>query len=225
MIKLTKNNIIWSSNYIEKGHEDHEEETVCSFIPYLSNILELEEGLTFQDIFNFIEEDKDIIERIFTSNMGHCPLQYFIDEIKKDGIKDDDEEIEYLEIGWFAVVGEDIENRKEITLEPEIHGIGKGSKASTDLAIDVSLTPLNDLKKFVVKLNNKVELWNQTSLKKDLEGYRQITVHDLLCGILEELTFYGPPKDRDKAFEEMCKEDGPTTSWEELNDSYWSHQP
>ena len=64
MIYVRKNGIFYENDY-----KPNSEEYVCtrvkSFIPYLSEIIHIEDDITLEKFFSLIEEDEDIINIVF----------------------------------------------------------------------------------------------------------------------------------------------------------------
>ncbi len=207
MLTIKKDHLMYSTEHIKKDHEDYKEERVHSLIPFLAQSVAIDEDVTFGDVFNFIEKEKEMIEKIFASHIGWYPLQPYIDEIKKDEETEHKEgeykagEIENLEVSWLTHTFE-YEGETEISIDPDFGGRGKEDDKEVRYAID--FTPLNNIKDLVVKLKKDVCFLDTKDRKKVvLEGYREFSVYDFLESILHEITFYGLPKERNEKAKEI----------------------
>jgi len=215
MIKLTKNKAIYSNHY-RPDSDLYVEKEVDKLLPYLDEIVELSDNFTLADLFFYIEREKDLFDVIFTSHLGHYPLQLFIDEIKKPLVeKDWVKNISYLELRRY---GEYFEGDIEIA----INFCGVDEKTDDGYAIE--FTPLNEIKHLPLKLNKtfriakwrifskwvvyplgwvrkifniSLERWNPYE-RVYVSGITYFTLYELISTVLSEISFYGSPEERDK---------------------------
>lgn len=99
MIILRKNGIFYKDE-VDFDDKDVEYRPVNSVIPYLNDIIEIEEDFTLKDFFLCIEQDEKMLNIVFSSYLGNCPLTPYISEIKQDCIPDAKEEMERIECCW-----------------------------------------------------------------------------------------------------------------------------
>ena len=213
MIKLTKNKIIYS-NDLNPESEKYIEKEVESLYLYLNEVVELSDDFTLEYLFNYIERDVDDFNLIFSSHLGHHPLQLYVAEIKKPGPEKDDE-IDFLEIqrcGEYWDWG-------DIDLYIDFRGIN----IKEDMGYAIEFTPLNELKHLPLRLNkdfsisevkipSKVVMFFVRLLKKIgiplgkwdnpfdhiyVRGQTNFTVNELISSVLYEISFVGTPMDRD----------------------------
>ena len=214
MINLTRDKIIYS-NHFNSECDEYVRKEVEFLYPYLEETVELSNDFIFEDLFKIIEKEVDIFDMIFSSCLGHYPLQLWIDEIKKPGSKKDDE-IDYLEIHRWG----EYWDWGDIDLSIGISGIGK---KEDDPSYGVGFTPLNELKYLPLRLNEDFEIsemkipsnsimhiarllkkvgipvgkWDNPSPRVYVKGKVEFTVYELISSILNEISFYGDPTERD----------------------------
>jgi len=195
----------------------------------LNQEVSLSKDLTFMDLFSILEKEKSLINVLFMSQLGGFDFNLYLDDIKKPISKkekieeDENNEIHYLELRWVAesTTYENDSEENDINIYPDFHGWGRWIDESSGEPIDggvaIEFTPLRLLKDFKIKLNNKFEIYNTIFFEKPdkdgkeleteiiLESYRSFSVYDLISTILFEISFLGPPEDRDEAFEELLE--------------------
>ena len=223
MITLTKDKIIYS-NHFNPECDEYIKKEVGSLWPYLNDRVVLSEDFTLEDLFNHIEKNKEAFDIIFHSVLGHYPLQLWIDEIKKPGSKKDDE-IEYLEIHRWG----EYWDWGNIDLSIGVSGIGKKEDGPS---YGIGFTPLNELKHLPLRLNENFEIgeviipsrivlffarllkkisipvgkWDNSFNRTYVKGKAEIMVHELISAILNEISFYGNPEERDGKMVELEKD-------------------
>ena len=154
MIYLTKTGIFYE-NHFNKKCEEYVYEEVDSIIPHLTEAIEIQDGFTLEEFFEIVENDKELIEIVFGSHLGHHPIQPYLDDIQKDYLLDDDKKdannIDYIECywetdqfdyklfyeehkndekqGWLEQLGglhePDKDEKNDITIGVGVHGWGK----------------------------------------------------------------------------------------------------
>lgn len=176
------------------------ETEVFSLIPYLTNICEIKENFTFGDLFSFIEAEAELIEKIFGGSMGNFPLDEFIDEIKKETIKEK-HPLEALEVYKCVEIHE---YKREVDLNDcnHFHGLGKDeNEVMQQWAIEG--TSLHQLKNVPLKLRKKGYLTNWRVKPVKIEEFdTYYSLFDVINSILYEITFYGSPTNREKVMKE-----------------------
>jgi len=145
MIILKKSGIFYE-NEEDINHEDYIYQQIESIIPYLNDTIEIEENLTFKDLFLLIEQDEEMMNIVFSSYLGHCPLAPYIEEIKQDCIPDGREEIDQIECCWtieqfdYKLFYEDYKNNSEslpFELNEELHKPDKNDGNEISIYIDI----------------------------------------------------------------------------------------
>jgi hypothetical protein len=199
---------------------DGREFELDSLVRHLQRPITIEEGITFRDLWSYIENESEIIGKIFNSAMGEHPIVDFIEESNKPYTREDedpDNSIHGLELYWMCDydVNYDDESRREISIFPSFHGYGRtvdkwhndGKPFDTGYAMEYS--PINVLMDYNIRINEKVKLDNFSTRKGNsrirtlISGDKGWTVYDVLFAILYEITWSGSPKDREEKLIEM----------------------
>jgi hypothetical protein len=187
MIRLEKDGI-WYSNSINPKHEDYINEKVDSLIPYLSHVVEIGKDFTLGDLFKIIELEKDMYNTIFSSHLGHYPLDNYINDInvKNRVVEEDGTEIDSLEVYWTCEIWNFDEMRKTPLSDMEknlgmteddradgkafdffcgFHGKGRWKDDSVEDGemieggIAIGFTHLSELKDFLLVLDESVKVY------------------------------------------------------------------
>lgn len=198
MIILKKNGRIFYSREYERKRI-----AAPSFLPFMSEPLEIEEGATFKTFFNHIMKEKDKYSEIFVSHLGGYDLSMFEEEWRKPFVKEKNDGMESLEIFWYVDYDSEDGSVKE---QPSFQGIGHSAEEGlTPYGID--FTPLNKLKNYPIKLNTEYKIEEYTLRKrrprKIFAGKKAFTVYDVISAVLYEITFYGGPQQRNEQLEEL----------------------
>jgi hypothetical protein len=198
---------------------------LSSLLRDLQTPIELAKGTKFSDIWAYIEADLDVFNVIFASATGGFSLSEYSAYAKKPvprGPKPDpNNSMKYLEAFWGADYhgeGEDI------TIYAGFHGrgpqtydVGDGTKGKIkDGGWGIDFTPINELMKYEVRLDNVLEITNlycgdwtgAENIKTLVKGNQVWTVYDLLHAILFEITWHGLPEDQAKESEMLIKRVG-----------------
>ena len=93
-IFITSDGKIYRMNYLSRLERDE----VKSLKNYLNCVLHLEEGTTFETLFNIILKDKDFFNEVFKETMGGYDLNQFIKEWGNKKNKKQINSISYLQI-------------------------------------------------------------------------------------------------------------------------------
>jgi len=203
MIKLMKNKIIQYDNISENKNVFE----VDSLIPLMGHKVQLEKDFTLTDLFSFIEKDKDLIEKIFSKQMGDFPLDPFIKEVNKayDSYEGEDEGLDCLEVYWCAE-SNDIEEfdknsyQDGLCIQPSFHAIGTVKEKDIEqqtTQYSIMFSPLNSLKNIPIKTNNKFTIYDE-EFNIVFENKKFFTLYDFLSAILYEITWSGTPEDRQR---------------------------
>lgn len=179
----------------------HVIEPVESLVPYLDCPIHIE-NTTFAQFFAFISRDHELYAQIYRSATYGVPIKPLIDEIRKDapfsGPRDwsprpdsaKPNDIDYVEIYW----GCDMEDGV-ITDYPCFHGWGDWPMQDTGEptckgGIAIEFTPTNNYKNLLLKLDNEYTIYDE-KLQPVWKGKKGFRVHDVIRGILFELTWAG----------------------------------
>lgn len=222
MIKLTKDKIIYSNQFNPES-DKYVEKEVPHLHFYLNEEVELSDDFTLGDLFKYIERNKGIFNVVFSSQLGHYPLQVYLDEINKPGPEKDDE-IDFLEIQRCG----EYWNEGDIELFIDFRGINE----KEDIGYAVEFTPLNKLKHLPLRLNKDFSIsemkippriimylvgllkkisiplgkWDTPFDRIFVKGKINFTVYELISSVLYEISFVGSPEERDAEWS-MVKED------------------
>lgn len=221
MITLSKDKMVFT-NHFNPGCSEYVKEEIQLLHRYLNETVELSDDFTFEDLFKILEGEKEIFDVIFSSQLGHYPLQLYIDEIKKSFSVKDEDEVDYLEIRRF---GEYWGRDKDI----EIFVDFGGESETTDISYGVGFTAVNELKYLPLRLNENFEIseikrlsklklyfwrllkkisipwWDNPFTHTYVKGKTKFSVYELISAVLYEITFYGPPDVRDAKLEDLEK--------------------
>jgi len=211
MIILTKYKIWHKDNYDHKK----EIEEVNSVIPFLNEVIKIERKVTLGDIFNHIERDKELFDIVFSSHLGHNPIQLYIDDINKECPKDDEEDLYYIELKWFYEHSEYDKYESEINIFVDVSAIGdfedkegfyeEGEEKPKKTEYAIEFIQLRKMKNLPVKINKQLDIYkkNRSGPGKNNEdlvatGEKYFSVYDFFGELLYELSFVGPPEKRNE---------------------------
>lgn len=214
MITLKKDGIYLFKHQEEEvdenllGHSCNELK-VHSFLPYLSEIMEVDEDVTFGDFFAHIMKQKGKYSSIFTSHLGNFKLKAWEEEwnrIPENSCDGDDYKMTAVGLCWNGESW-NYEGVDEITITPEFYGMGIDKKSSKEMGFAVEFTPINILKPYSFKLDTRLNVY---SLQKDskilLSGKKDFTVYEVVSTVLFEISFSGEPEQRDAHLTEIIEQ-------------------
>lgn len=210
MIKITKDNIFvvdTISSDLEKSISTKE------IVRFLSESISIDDDVLFERIFEIIIDNKSIFNEIYASTLGFYTIDDFVLEYTKDHEehKDERSEIDYLEVRRYYDIWESDEEN-EIASYEAFHGICENftdeyQKEPIQMGISVGFTPINELKKYPIKINNEIEIKKFDLDSKKyidyLNGRSEITVFEFFQAILNEISFYGSPSERDEVLDKL----------------------
>lgn len=189
-VQITKGgNLIsreWSSEISDFVNEDID---AIEIPPNLYSTTCLSVGITLRDIFILLS--KDI--RTF-SIIGACP---FLDELVAEALKEptfnkDRENISFLELSRLITI-----NKSEMFWNFDFYGCGQEEQFALEFF------PLNDLSVLPVILNENVSIINSDTDEVVFKTKMPFTLADIINGIIEELSFIGPPDIKAYALQEL----------------------
>jgi len=227
MITLTKDEIIYN-NHFNPECDEYVEREVKHLYLYLNERVVLSDDFTLGDLFHHLYMDVETFDIIFSSCLGHHSLQLWLDEIIIPCLKKDDE-IDYLEIHRWG----EYWDWGDIDLSVGVSGIGK--EHDMGVSYGIGFTPLNEIKHLPFRLNEnfeigevkipsktimylirllnklgiplgKLEKWANPFYRVFVKGKVEFTVYELIAAVLDEISFYGGPEERDSKMDEIDKD-------------------
>lgn len=162
----------------------------------LSDILQLRlemEDTTFGQFFSLIAKEGLFFEKLFQCAMLGHPIQPYIDECAKAAV--DKKDMDYVEVGWSTDLFEG-----DFDHYVSFGGYGnwgdyEGEPQKGGIAIE--FTPLYEYKDLQLKLDSKVTIYDMGGTKPGEPmkiagvGVQKFTVYDVICAILDEITWAG----------------------------------
>ncbi len=181
---------------------------------YMQEYCEIDGDVTLKDVFLLLNNKLELYDLL---------LRNWTKEIVKEGLSDvpskEETEIEYIELyrqleyqkfeenGPFKLIG---------THRPDLHGIGfeltedrDGHKKGSRVTYSLSFQKTTDLINLPVKLKYDMPIYKSDYFKELMDShvitfdYVPYTLFDILYGIVWELSFFGPPSQRDEKGEEI----------------------
>lgn len=206
MIRIEPDKIIYENHRGEK-----EEINIIDLPFYLSEAIEIADDVTFKRIFEIVIMNRTIFDIIFAGSTGRYPLHYYIDEFVKDDNDDDPDSITYLVVEHAAEVW-DFDDITEVSHYHSFHGIREQytdefQKEPCDMGISLMMSPIHNLKKYKIRVNNKVKYTKHDTKAKKIvtlvEGDQTINVFEFYSAILHEISWFGTPEERDEKSNEL----------------------
>jgi hypothetical protein len=201
MIILKKNNDYFSF-VIGKSSVPIEE----SLIPYLSDDIQFENGVTFGQFFNIILKHHEEYSEFFASYLGGVALSDYIMEFNNTSTRTDEQQMmEYVCVRWGTthVFPNEIKNPIYVRTIAEFNGFEYKQNTFGEGGYSLEFTPLNELKKYPFKLISNNIIADMNSAKTLFTLQRDFTVFDVLIAVFNEITFMGNPKERDEALKKL----------------------
>ena len=206
--------------YRRSWYGGQHEERIDSFFPFLNEPLQVENDITFEDFFNHVMNEHELVNVIFASQLGGFDLGEWREEWKKPFVDKPDEHTrtKYLGVEWVAEWN-NYGSKREI--EEYVGFGGHGETLHEDKWVDgmnisFSFTPINGMKGYLFKIDTEYKMFDSAikKVKKEEDwfvvvGVKGMTVYDVIGGILNDISFYGEPDSRDKQCDELdkrCKE-------------------
>jgi len=174
----------------------------------LSDILQLRlemEDTTFGQFFALIGKEAAFFEKTFQCAMMGHPIQPYIDECAKPAV--DKKDMDYVVVGWSTDLFEgDFDHYVDFGGWGPWGGDYEGEPQKGGIAVE--FTPLYEYKDLELRLDPKVTIYDVTNTKPGEPvkiagtGIQKFTVYDVVCAILDEITWAGDisggrPKDYD----------------------------
>ena len=112
--------ILRKDGIYHKEHSEAEEIRVDRITAHLLDVVQISEDFTLGDLFKIIENEKELINIIFSCHLGHFPIQLYIDDINKippsEGPFTKDKN-EYINLVWCADLNIEDDEIHKIALE------------------------------------------------------------------------------------------------------------
>ena len=198
-LQLCKGGILLSKEWDDEQNIYVEKELIREdFVFYINSTICLEKNVTLKDFFSLLDRDME-----YFSLVCSCPvLVDLISEcLYEKEFPETEQDIVFLELKKNCILEEeDAECRKYLVKDMEFSGISDGERYA------VELSPLNVLGKLPLFLNEEIEL---NHIGKDSEVtpvctfFEKFTLYELVNGIIEELSFAGPPLQKNVMMEKI----------------------
>ena len=206
MILLTKDKILRTEN----GEKYGEVEMLTCF---LDEGLQLEEGVTFERFFLLLLQEKDFVNAVFMSAMGGYEVGDYQEELTQELPSNKD--IDYLVLSWRAVyfppaVEED--ERGMFDFDLDLSGVRPGHDGEGE-KVTIGFSSLYEYKSLPMHIDPLVSICNANDGSVFNCGEKIPTVYEVISAILDEITFYGKPEERNQtrgqvlADTEACKKE------------------
>jgi hypothetical protein len=170
---------------------------------YMDCPLNIEDGATFEHLFNQIIVESDLIDIIFKETMGGVSITNFVDEWNKPFITSNTLAIEHLRLRKTLEYLEMDKNKGFVDIRIDFEGVGKNN----GMEYSLEFMSLPEMKKYPIKLDNKLYVKESLNRKDGEESYIggdcTMTLFEVIGTLLYEITFYGIPKDRDETKQKL----------------------
>jgi len=202
--------------------------TADSLVRWLREPLYIDDGVTFETFFDLVMLESEKISDIFQSHLGGYDLSDWADEWNQpDKTLDDaeEEQIDHVELRWSVEYHSD---NPEYGLDDWVDFGGRGRMKSKeafgddewhDTNFGFSFTPINEIKHYPFKIRDEWRIfdWNfDANLELPSEeryeaGFifnstKVMTVYDVIGAILFDISFYGPPTERQDKSDELTEQ-------------------
>jgi len=169
-----------------------------SFLYYLSDDVTFSDDLTFGRLFELFIKNKDTLNMIFSRSMGNYKIDDFIEDF--EGIPKEEKNF-YLTISAVPDLYKD-----EITIYYAFGGFNETEK----IGYSISFSKLCDLKNLIIKIDNNfdiIKISTKGKVKEILKSkITNIRLFDVIQSILNEISFYGNPENREEIAEELVNQ-------------------
>lgn len=206
MIRITKNSIVYHPIGEREPHFVDDSDLPL----YLSDVVKIGKNVTFERIFDLIVLHKDLFNGIFNFGCLHgYEVDMYLEEYNKDIEPNGD--ITYMECYWGCDYWNFNEDDKEVSMYPAFHGkkenyTDKYQTEPCDMNIGVS-GHIGEYKKLPFKINENAYFGEVKDGKYQaiMEGNCEMTLFDMIRGILHEISFYGTPQQYDEKMDELAE--------------------
>lgn len=201
---------------------------------YLGDVIELGEFVTFSRIFDLIEDHKALFNTIFAKDLGNFKIEQFLEEYHQPVSHTPDRYDLEVHVVCQAHNYQDYRN---IEYYVSFHGKGilkNDRQALEPYPISLSFTPLNELKNKYIRANNAVEIYTYSeggNIERSVLYEGEIKLFDFFAAILNEISFFGSPDNRNEVSGEIAesaealeKGEEERISWEEIHEQWDNEQ-
>lgn len=197
MIIVKKGGKLFKREYVDRKYEESELNEI-EYVTVLNDDCEIQEGVTLRDIFTILKKDMPFY-RLLIGN--------WVNEIVEEGLSQNKStmmlSLDYLYLAWEWDMIIEETNYFNHHFFPALAAYGIVDDSGNKGACGVSMIPVYELIDLPIKLINNAELKKgPKSIKINECGF---TLHHILYGIIWELSFYGPPEDRNTQREKLNK--------------------
>lgn len=203
-----------------KNQKEIEIDITDTSYSYLWWEADVKEGTTLKDILLLIKGNLDIYEKLLGR---HCVD--IIEEGLKDKPQDSKISLDYVQLARRIEVSDSFsegDTRKGIygILHPELYGVGP-YEDNPEETFALELSPVNEFSNLPFKIIRSVSVLDYSSKEflKEKYGWSEISLGDVLHGIIYNLSFFGNPTERNDALEEISKRvsEAKSVDWIEVN--------
>lgn len=197
MLKIRGTHLI--KEYWDSEAESQKEKDVSRSLPYYLFHPCIIEEATLGDILRLMEPHLKILSVVINNWVGEFIAELGeIDEVEDTGI-----DLDYLELVYFAE-WEEKEDQLLGNDRPILHGIADGD------AYSISFMSVPSLAHLPVKLggfNINHSIMNDTEWEREIAkfGEASFSLGRILHGVVWELSWYGPPDERDAEWKDLMK--------------------
>jgi hypothetical protein len=166
---------------------------------YMDCPLNIEDGATFEHLFNHIIAESEIIDIIFKETMGGVSITNFVDEWNKPFITSNSLAIEHLRLRKTLEYLEMDKNKGFVDIRIDFEGVGNGMDYSLEFM------SLPEMKKYPLEIDNKLHVKEVMNSENNnyVGGDCIMTLFEVIGTLLYEITFYGVPQDRDNTKQKL----------------------
>lgn len=227
MIRIEKDSIFYID--IDPSNEAHE--IYPAEIPaHLGDVVELGEFVTFSRIFDLIVDNKALFNTIFAKDLGHNTIEQYLEEYNQPVVHTSNSYD--LEV-YIVCQAHNYQDYRDFEYFVSLHGMGileGDTEAKEPYPISLSFTSLNEMKNKYIRLNNTVQIYTYSeegSIEHSALYEGEIKLFDFFAAILEEISFYGDPSDRNEvsgeiteSAEALARGEEKSISWEEIHERW-----
>lgn len=194
---------IWSEHDISKSDGP--------IVKYLNRMVEIKPDVTVEDFMLHLEKHETVIDYCFSDYMNDLSLRTFLDDMNKESIETDLEEVVLCWEG--EIINEDLVIAGYLMAwmkEEKIKELGE----EYDQPHDISFLSLQIWKKCKFSLSEGIvindfgdisNISNMSSINNEIifSGFYRWTLFDVISNFLGDLSINGSPEERDKLFAQM----------------------
>jgi len=197
MLRIAKGGRLLYKSLERKRWYDVTENLIGFFTDNPHNFCNIDDGVTFLDIFKLLKKHENILCKIL-----HPELSNFLKEIRKKTTEEYNNG-DYLEIYWYSLIDKD----HELCDDCSFHLVRNIKNPTGDFEEDfpflsITYTPLNEIKNYPIKLNKKYEIYNEKN-EKLISVKKDFKLINIISAIIWEITWFGGPENRNKSFNEL----------------------